>query len=306
MTGLGAVFLPQLPPEQLTSLAQAADDAGLEELWLWEDCFRQGGIATAAAALARTSRLRLGIGLLPVPLRNAALTAMEVATLHRLFPDRARVAVGHGVQEWMGQVGARVESPLTLLREYLVALRLLLAGEEVTTTGRYVQLRQVALDWPPAAPPEILAGAVGPQSLRLSGQFADGTVLTAGNSPADVRRALELIDEGRLVAGRRDAHSVVVYVHAATGPGAAQRLEDDYQRWGYGAPAKELGVAGDAAAVAEAVQRWAQAGAGTVVLQPTADDPDPEGFVRFVAEEVRPLLGEQPRASRPRWPAPGS
>jgi alkanesulfonate monooxygenase SsuD/methylene tetrahydromethanopterin reductase-like flavin-dependent oxidoreductase (luciferase family) len=42
--------------------------------------------------------------------------------------------------------------------------------------------------------------------------------------------------------------------------------------------------------VADAVQRWAEAGADTVVLQPTVDDPDPEGFVRFVAEDVRPLV----------------
>jgi hypothetical protein len=38
------------------------------------------------------------------------------------------------------------------------------------------------------------------------------------------------------------------------------------------------------------VQRLADAGADTVVLQPTADEPDPEGFVRFAAEEVRPLV----------------
>jgi len=38
------------------------------------------------------------------------------------------------------------------------------------------------------------------------------------------------------------------------------------------------------------VRRCADAGADTVVLQPTADDPDPEGFMRFVAREVRPLV----------------
>ena len=271
-------------------MAQAADETGLEELWLWEDCFRESGIAAAAAALAGTSRVCLGIGLLPVPLRNVALTAMEVATLHRLFPHRARVAVGHGVQEWMGQVGARVESPLTLLREYVVALRQLLAGQEVTTTGRYVQLERVALDWPPATPSPVLVGAIGPRSLRLSGQWADGTVMPAGTSPDDLRHALALIDQGRLARDRRDPHEVVAYLHAAIGPGAAPRLAAEYRRWGYDDPTKDLGVAGDAPAVAEAVQRWARAGAGTVVLQPTADDPAPEEFVRFVAQEVRPLV----------------
>ena len=292
VTGLGAVFLPQLPPERLASVAQAADEAGLEELWLWEDCFSESGVATAAAALALTSKLRIGVGLLPAPLRNVALTAMELATLQRLFPDRVRVGVGHGVQDWMAQVGARVGSPLTLLREYITALRRLLAGEEVTTAGRYVQLDRVALSWPPAAPQRVLAGATGPRSLRLSGEFADGTILTGGTSPDDVRRARAVIDQGRLAAGRRDAHPVVVYLHAATGPGAAQRLAGEYQRWGY-AKAQDLGVAGDAHAVARAVQRWAEAGADTVVLQPTADDPDPEAFVRFVAQELRLLVTSQ-------------
>ena len=30
--------------------------------------------------------------------------------------------------------------------------------------------------------------------------------------------------------------------------------------------------------------------ADTVILQPTGDEPDPVGFVRFVAEQVRPLV----------------
>ena len=41
---VGAIFLPDLPPEQLRDYAQAAEAAGIEELWLWEDCFREGGV----------------------------------------------------------------------------------------------------------------------------------------------------------------------------------------------------------------------------------------------------------------------
>lgn len=289
MTVLGVVFRPQLPPERLRAVARAADDAGLEELWLWEDCFLEGGISAAAAALAWTERVRVGVGLLPVPLRNVAVTAMEAATLHRMFPGRAILGVGHGVQDWMGQVGARAESPVTLLREHLDALRALLRGERVSTDGRYVKLDGVALDWPPAGAPEVLAGAGGPRSLRLSGAAADGTVLTAATGPEGVRRARRLIDEGRESAGRTDRHRVVVYLHTATGPDAAARLRAEIEANGED-PLPEHGVAGDAGAVAKAVQRLAEAGADTVVLQPTADEPDPEAFVRFAAEEVRPLI----------------
>ncbi|WP_326728628.1 LLM class flavin-dependent oxidoreductase [Streptomyces phaeochromogenes] len=289
MTALGAVFRPQLPPERLRAMVRTAEDAGLEELWLWEDCFLEGGISAAGAALAWSERLRVGVGLLPVPLRNVAVTAMETATLHRLFPGRAIVGVGHGVQDWMGQVGARAESPVTLLREYLVALRALLRGERVTTDGRYVKLDDVALDWPPQTPVEILAGATGPRTLRLSGEFADGTILTSSTSPEGVRKACQLIDEGRKSASRDGTHEVVVYLLTATGPDAEARLRAELEADGV-ASVPDLGVAGDAKAVAEAVGRLADAGADTVILQPTADEPDPEGFLRFTAEDVRPLV----------------
>ena len=290
MTTLGAVFLPQLPPERLKDVARAADNSGLEELWLWEDCFFESGIASAAAALAWTGRVRIGVGLLPVPLRNAALTAMEIATLHRMFPGRVQVGVGHGVLDWMAQVGARAGSPLTLLREQLVALRALLRGEEVTTDGRYVHLDQVALDWPPVTPPAVLAGATGPRTLRLSGELADGTILTASTTADGVRQARRLIDEGRSAAGRTDAHPVTVYLLTATGPGAAERLRAASRHGQGGDPPGWPGAAGDAQAIADAVRRHAEAGADSVILQPTADDPDPEGFIRFVAQDVRPLV----------------
>jgi len=214
---------------------------------------------------------------------------METATLDRLFPGRFTLAVGHGVQEWMGQVGARPESPLTLLREYLDALRALLRGERVTTDGRYVKLDDVALDWPPPTAPAVIAGVRGPRSVLLSGEAADGTLLDAVVSADGVRKARRIIDEGRAAAGRSDHHRVVVYLLAATGPDAAARLGDELVAMGMDKTA-DLGVAGDAAAVADAVGRVVEAGADTVILQPTADEPDPEGFVRFVAEQVRPLV----------------
>jgi alkanesulfonate monooxygenase SsuD/methylene tetrahydromethanopterin reductase-like flavin-dependent oxidoreductase (luciferase family) len=291
MTTLGVVFRPQLAPEKLRPLVRAADAAGIEELWLWEDCFLESGIAAASAALAWTERLHVGVGLLPVPLRNVALASMEAATLYRLFPDRVTLAVGHGVQDWMGQVGARADSPLTLLREYLTAMRALLRGEQVSADGEYVRLDKVALDWPPHGAPPVFAGGVGPRTLRLTGEAADGTVLDASTSAEGVRAARLLIEEGRAAAGRtaEGPHQVVAYLLAATGPGAVDRVRAELAADRRALP-QDLGVCGDAEAVAGAVRELAAAGADTVVLQPTGDEPDPEGFVRFVAEGVRPLV----------------
>lgn len=94
---LGVVFRPQSPPEFLHEAVTIADQSGIDELWLWEDCLAEGGVAASAMALAWTERIRVGVGILPTPLRNPALAAMEVATLARTFPGRLLVGLGHGV-----------------------------------------------------------------------------------------------------------------------------------------------------------------------------------------------------------------
>ncbi|HEX8093081.1 LLM class flavin-dependent oxidoreductase [Jatrophihabitans sp.] len=263
MVNLGVIFPPDLAPEQLREVAMAADESGLGELWLWEDCFAESGIATAAAVLAWTERLRVGIGLLPVPLRNVALTAMELATLGRLFPGRLVPGIGHGVLDWMGQVGARVPSPMTLLGEYATALRELLHGQTVSTSGRYVTLDAVGLTWPPQVVPPVLVGAVGPRTLTLAGAVGDGVILTGGTTVEQVSEAVRQVRAG----GRPDAEpEVVVFVTVAGPP-----------------------VATD---VATEVSRFAAAGATTVALHSVGENGPPLAeFARFAGSEVQPLLG---------------
>jgi alkanesulfonate monooxygenase SsuD/methylene tetrahydromethanopterin reductase-like flavin-dependent oxidoreductase (luciferase family) len=279
------VFRPQSRPERLLASAEAADSSGVDELWLWEDCFDHGGIASATAALARTERLHVGVGVLPVPLRNVALCAMEITTVARMFPGRLHAGVGHGVLDWMGQVGARVDSPMTLLREYTAALQALLAGERLSTAGRYVQLEDVQLGWPAEPKPELHVAAVRPKTIALAGELADGLVLTGATPPQDVAVARAAVDSAR---GERPGRTrITVYLMAVSGPDAQQRYERELADWQLSGA--DLGVAGDPDAVAAGVRRWADAGADTVVLQPVADE-DPVAYARFVGEQIRPLV----------------
>jgi len=188
---IGVLMPGDTRPADLAAYAQRAEDLGFDTLWLVEDCFLSGGIAQTVAALAATSRITVGIGILPAAARNPAFAAMELATVCGLYPGRIIVGVGHGMPGWMRQVGSWPASPLTMLRETLQAIGALLRGESVTTAGRYVRLTDVRLTHPPEVLPPIVVGVRGPRSLQLAAELADGVVLAEPVTPeylASVRR----------------------------------------------------------------------------------------------------------------------
>jgi alkanesulfonate monooxygenase SsuD/methylene tetrahydromethanopterin reductase-like flavin-dependent oxidoreductase (luciferase family) len=271
MPTLAAIFPPSQAPERLAAVAAAAEASGLPELWVWEDCFSESGIATATAILAATSQVRVGIGLLPVPLRNVALTAMEIATLARLFPGRLTAGIGHGVPRWMSQVGGQVESPMTLLREYTTSLYALLQGDTVTTHGRYVHLDRVALDWPPIVVPPLLVGGIRPRTVSLAGELADGLIIPGGQSPDDVRTSVRQFEAGRTAAGRTAAG------RTAAGPADIVVFT-------------EAAADGPAAAIAATASEYARAGATCIAVNAAESEADLERFVGFLAQEVKPRL----------------
>jgi alkanesulfonate monooxygenase SsuD/methylene tetrahydromethanopterin reductase-like flavin-dependent oxidoreductase (luciferase family) len=163
-------------PEELAAFAAGAEEAGADDLWVVEDLGWAGSISSATIALAATDHLRVGIGIAPAALRNPALLAMELATLARAYPGRLVPGLGHGVAEWMRQVGAEATSKLALLEETIVGVRALLGGETVSARGREVTIDGVRLVHPPAEVPPLVTGVVRPKSLELSGRVADGTI----------------------------------------------------------------------------------------------------------------------------------
>ena len=192
MTGpaLGFCFDREYPPGFVREVATGLEAGGVEQLWIIEDCFFTSAPSLAAAALAVTERLHVGVGILPAVARNAAVTAMEFATLARLGPGRFTAGIGHGVQEWMEQMGARASSPLTALDETIRVVRSLLRSETVDLDGSSVSMTGVALQPAPEVVPPVLAGVRGPRSLAVAGRVADGLVLAEGTGPTALRAAL--------------------------------------------------------------------------------------------------------------------
>ncbi|SEG67311.1 Flavin-dependent oxidoreductase, luciferase family (includes alkanesulfonate monooxygenase SsuD and methylene tetrahydromethanopterin reductase) [Nonomuraea solani] len=266
---LGVMFDRDLPPEQLIPFARALDETSLDDLWVVEDLGWTGGISAAATALAVTSRIRVGIGITPAPLRNPMLLAMELGNLARVHPGRLAAGIGHGVGDWMRQVGAAPASPLSLLEETITSVRALLRGETVTLHGRSVHLDGVSLVHPPAEPPPVLAGVKKPKSLALSGRVAQGTIVPEGVGPAQLPGIIDQIGGG-------DDHELVVFTYLHTGPGTAEAtgamVAGQAEFLGV-APEEVVMATGTGAEAAERVKSLWAAGADSVVVRPLGSDP---------------------------------
>lgn len=280
---LGLMVPPSLPPEQLPDIARAADSAGLDHLWVCEDCFATTSITYASIALAVTERISVGTGFLSAPVRNVVTAAMDYSILARNFPGRIMPGIGHGWQPHMAQIGTKVGSPLTLLEEYVTALRELLAGNEVNTTGRYVRLDRVRLDWPPAERLPIMIGANGPRSLHLAGRLGDGTLLTSMVSADTVAAHCALIDPG-------PGHRIFLSRTISVGPGADDLIATDPGHYPGISFDPSASIGGNADEVANQLLALRDLGVTDFIASPTGNEPDLMNHIQSLGRDVRPLL----------------
>jgi alkanesulfonate monooxygenase SsuD/methylene tetrahydromethanopterin reductase-like flavin-dependent oxidoreductase (luciferase family) len=290
--------------DRLPGFCDRVDAIGFDELWFVEDCFAYGAIAAAAVALAMMERAGVGIGLLPAAFRNPALAAMELATIAELFPGRLRVAFGHGVESWMAQVGPRPRNRIAMLREVVDAVDQLLRGRGVTSSGEHVSLSDVALNRPPACPPELLIGTTGRQGAKLATELGAGVLLPEGSGPAAVSwmrarvgpscpvvvYAWLVIDDdreralGMLAPAAESWRQMDLYPNLADPAGIDLSVPIP-------APAlAEMAVAGPPADCARAVVALGEAGATAVAF--IAPPADPLGMLERFSAEVAPLLRE--------------
>jgi 5,10-methylenetetrahydromethanopterin reductase len=182
-------------PEEVPDLSRFVEALGFSEVWLSEDYFFLGGFTTAAMALQATSRLKVGLGVIASVARHPAVTAMEISTLARAYPNRFMPGIGHGAPAWTKQMGLFPKSILTALRETISCTRRLLAGETVTQHEGHFFFDGVSLHHP-VEDVKLYAGVSGPKSLELSGEIADGTLLGALSGPEYIRYARGFISRG--------------------------------------------------------------------------------------------------------------
>ncbi|MCW2523034.1 MAG: 5,10-methylene tetrahydromethanopterin reductase, partial [Frankiales bacterium] len=182
MTKVGYVLGSTVPPSMLSEVSKAIEDAGFDSIWMSEDYFYTGGVAGATAVLGLTSRISVGIGLLPIYTRHPALAAMEAGAIAGAFPDRFKLGFGSGVPAWLDQLGIAHSAPLATMRETVTSVRALLQGEQLSDGKRFT-FNDVKLSFPPEKAPPIFIGATGPKMLSLAGELADGVLMLVLATP---------------------------------------------------------------------------------------------------------------------------
>jgi alkanesulfonate monooxygenase SsuD/methylene tetrahydromethanopterin reductase-like flavin-dependent oxidoreductase (luciferase family) len=323
---LGLVLGSAIAPEHVPGAAATAEASGFDEVWLAEDFFFTGGISGASLALGATSRVKVGLGVVSAMARHPALLAMEISTISRVHADRLIAGIGLGVPAWVRQMGLYPPSTLAALRECVTSVKALLRGETVHHEGRVYSFDNVTLTYPETGDPTpIRMGVSGPNMLQLSGEVADGSVLSVASSHSYVQWARERIDEGRLRGGRTGDHPITVFaIYAIDADGDAARasakatlafykqfgsnaLTDVYgirdelnglvAAGGYdallaGMPdqwVEDLTIAGTPEECAAKISGFYAAGADSVALFPVATDRVTE-IVELTASEVIPLF----------------
>jgi alkanesulfonate monooxygenase SsuD/methylene tetrahydromethanopterin reductase-like flavin-dependent oxidoreductase (luciferase family) len=175
---------------------QQGEDSFLTCAWRWNATrdVVPGGLAT-------------GIGVSPVPLRTPMGFAMSAGTMTKLTGGRFILGIGTGgayTPQFRQTWNMRGTSTLALMRDYLVTIKGLLAGETVTYDGQSVtyQGARLTIDPPPRTP--VYLGALGPEMCRLAGELADGVSLN-WCSADQVAWSRERVAEGAAKSGRDPA-----------------------------------------------------------------------------------------------------
>ena len=273
---VGASVADLMTLDGLLARIRQAEDDGFDSFWIPHISAR-GYDALTALALAgtQTSRIELGVGVVPTYPRHPAALAQQALTTATASGGRFALGIGPshrpGIEDGFGLA---YDSPARHTREYLSVMRPLLEQGAVQFAGEFyrVNMELAALERP-ACP--VLVSALAPQMLRLAGELADGTVTWMAGPRAVGQHIAPRIRRAADNCGRAAPRVCVGLPTAVTGDESAarRRAAESYERYGQlvnyrrvldlegvESPA-EVAVIGDEASLRRQLEIFAEAGA---------------------------------------------
>jgi len=285
--------------------AERAEALGFESLWAWDHVILgvepsfpildAVGILTAIAA--RTTRIKLGTGVLVLPLRNPTVAAKALGTLDVISGGRLILGAAAG---WYARefdaVGVPFKQRGRLFERNLDILTRLWTEDRVTVKQDELNLREAVMRPRPVQRPRppILVGGYVDAVLRRAATKGDGW-LTYFYTPESYRRSWEKIEAFAREAGRdpktlTGTNQLAIYVgrsRAETEAPMRQWLETEWDVAAWSESTIEHAIRGSVAECVEQLRAHVASGVHRIILIPYRYQPEQ---VEVIAREIVPAL----------------
>jgi probable F420-dependent oxidoreductase len=163
-----------------------AEGIGYDDVWLTEHHFAEDGhapspLVQAGAIAVKTKKIRIGTGVLLLPLYHPVRVAEDCTIVDILSGGRFELGAGIGyrVEEFAG-LGVRRQERGSRMNEGLEIIRRLWEGETVSFRGKHFQIENARLTPQPVQRPRppIWVGGFSPVSVRRAARLGDGYIGT--------------------------------------------------------------------------------------------------------------------------------
>jgi probable F420-dependent oxidoreductase len=297
--------------------------SGAAAYWRWVDLCEAGGIdsiwqtdrlvspqpflecmSVMAALAGRTQRIKFGVNVLSLAMRDAVLVARQCATIDYLSNGRLLPAFGIGSPlgpEWKTlNLDTKIRGRKT--DEGLEVIRRLWAEDKVDFEGVHYHLSGASLSPKPVQPDlPMWIGGSSEAAIRRTARYGTGwqagpeTPAQAAAVVAAIRKAAT--EEGRAIDDDHYGAGIPFRFGRADDPGM-EALLDAYRKRTNGRDPMSYFAIGDAEAIVSRIAEYVEAGVSKFILRPAAKgDDDMLGQTRRLVEEVLPLVAS-------RWPKP--
>jgi probable F420-dependent oxidoreductase len=185
--------------EDVRRVAERAEALGFSDLWVTENTldhafsFDPALILTYAAAV--TTRIRLGVAVVVLPLHNPSHVAHRFATLDYVSGGRAILGVGLGREYHYAEFQVPVEHRVRRFREGVEIIRALWTQPRVDYHGSIYQLEGAGMVLKPLQQPHppIWLGGDHPNAVRRAAKIGDGWMSAGAASTAAFGKSVQIL-----------------------------------------------------------------------------------------------------------------
>ncbi len=305
--GIGIMEYPFDTADGFWRWVDLCEQGGLDSIWQTDRMISRSPILecmTALAAIAgRTKRIKFGVNVVSVAMRDPVLLAKQCATIDVLSQGRLLPGFGIGSPRGPEWVAMHLD-PKTRGRttdEALEIIHRLWSGEKFDYDGRHFKLTgaQIA-PVPVQADLPMWIGGASEAAVRRTAKYGTGwqagaeTPETVGQVIADIKTAVAAA--GRHIDEDHYGAALGYRFGALDDPGIAKVLEEYKTRTGR--DGRDYFAMGDAATIAARIAEYVEVGACKFILRPVASgDVDMYTQTKRLIEEVLPIMAA-------RWPKP--